>query len=241
MSHPLSPNHTKSTSTMEQLNKNISEFESHIGYSYKNRENAVNALIHSSFANEHPHLKVKSNERLEFMGDALLDFIFSVILYNDHPSASEGFMSRLRAKVVCEASLAKAADELNLGSFLLLGRGEDNSGGRTRSSILADAVEAVIGSIYLDGGMECAHAFVQRILDDAYRKAERGDIFTDYKTKLQEIHQKSGTVQIDYKIMECSGPDGVSVNGKHLGSGTGHSKKEAEQEAAKTALEMNDL
>jgi ribonuclease III len=233
----------------DELRRELDSFEQKISYRYLDREHAFQALVHSSFANENPQLRLASNERLEFMGDALLDFIFSVRLYREHPDCPEGEMSRLRALVVCESSLARVAEAIGLGGYLLLGRGEDHNGGRSRPSILADALEAVFGGIYLDGGMQAADHVVQLLMEDQYRSAREGYADADYKTRLQEELQQGGTVHISYKVVESSGPDHartfhveVMCDGRSLGSGTGKSKKEAEQDAASNALRgMRDI
>ena len=221
------------------------KLEDRIGYQYRNREYALNALIHSSYANEmHPDANHKNNERLEFLGDAVLDFVMGMMLYNNHPDMPEGEMSKIRALIVCETSLAECAQSIGLGDLILLGRGEDVNGGRARASILSDCLEAVIGSIYLDGGMDEAEGFIMGLLGEIYQKAVNGKLFMDYKTMLQESLQKSGDVKIQYKLIEASGPDhakffrmSVYADGKLLGTGCGKSKKEAEQEAARSALE----
>lgn len=227
----------------DALRREFDRFEQDIRYCYRDREHAFQALVHSSYANENPQLHLSSNERLEFMGDALLDFLFSVRLYREHPGCPEGEMSRLRALVVCEASLARAAESIGLGAYLLMGRGEDQNDGRSRPSILADALEAVFGGIYLDGGMEAADQVVRQLMEEQYRNALSGNADADYKTRLQEQLQQRGTVRIAYKVVASSGPDHartfrveVSCEGSSLGSGIGRSKKEAEQDAARTAL-----
>ena len=228
----------------DQVLNTVEVLENRIGYKYRNKQYAINALIHSSYSNEHHKFAAKNNERLEFLGDAILDFVLSLMLYNDKSQLSEGEMSKMRALIVCESSLYDCAKKIGLGELILLGRGEEANGGRTRPSILSDAMEAIIGSIYLDGGMDEAEGFIVNLLGDVYNKAVNGMLFMDYKTALQEELQKSGEVQIQYKIMEASGPDhsktfkiAVYSNGKAIGSGIGKSKKDAEQMAAKAALE----
>jgi len=228
----------------EDLRRDLVRFETEIGDGYGNREHAFQALVHSSYANENTQYGLGSNERLEFMGDALLDFIFSVRLYQEHPGCSEGEMSRLRSLIVCESSLAHVAESLGLGAWLLMGRGEDQNGGRNRPSILADALEAVFGGIFLDGGMQAASEVILRLMEGRYRAALSGDTNADSKTHLQEELQQGGTVRIAYKVVDSSGPDHartfrveVSCDGRSLGTGIGKSKKEAEQDAAKNALE----
>ncbi len=222
----------------------VSELEQKVGYRYRNKQYAINALVHSSYSNEHHSFAAKNNERLEFLGDAILDFVLSLMLYNNNTNFSEGEMSKMRALIVCEASLNICAQKIGLGDMILLGRGEEANGGRTRPSILSDAMEAIIGSIYLDGGMDEAEGFIMSLLGDIYSKAVNGMLFMDYKTALQEELQKSGDAQIQYKLMESMGPDhsktfkiAVHANGKAIGVGVGKSKKDAEQMAAKAALE----
>ena len=229
----------------DSILKTVEILEKNIGYRYKNRQYAINALVHSSYANEHHDFVAKNNERMEFLGDAILDFVLSLILYNNVNQLSEGEMSKMRALIVCESSLCACAKKINLGELILLGRGEEVNGGRTRPSILSDALEAVIGSIYLDGGMDEAEGFIMNLLGEVYDKAVKGRLFMDYKTALQEELQKSGDVQIQYKLMESTGPDhaktfkvSVHAKGKAIGMGTGKSKKDAEQMAAKEALEL---
>jgi ribonuclease-3 len=228
----------------EEILEIIKILESRIGYTYRNKQYAINALVHSSFSNENHGFPAKNNERLEFLGDAILDFILSLMLYNNPKNFSEGEMSKLRALIVCEASLNACARKIGLGELLMLGKGEEANGGRTRPSILSDAMEAVIGSIYLDGGIDEAEGFIMHFLGDIYNKAVEGMLFMDYKTALQEELQKSGDVQIQYKLIESTGPDhaktfkiSVFTNGKAIGTGVGRSKKDAEQMAAKAALE----
>lgn len=224
--------------------KNVEQLENRIGYVFKNKDIAVNALVHSSFSNEYQEYKISSNERLEFLGDAILGFVLGLMLYNNEEEFSEGQMSKIRALIVCEASLNNCAIKLNLGELIFLGRGEEANGGRERASILSDAMEAVIGSIYLDGGMEAAERIIREILTETYEKAVKGLLFMDYKTALQEELQKSGDVRIQYKLIEANGPDhsktfkiSVYANDKAIGTGSGKSKKDAEQMAAKAALE----
>jgi len=228
----------------DMVYEKVKALEERIGYKYKNKNLAINALVHSSFSNENHNFGFPSNERLEFLGDAILDFVLGLMLYNNKSNFSEGQMSKMRALIVCEASLNNCAKKLNLGELILLGKGEEASGGRERPSILSDAVEAIIGSIYLDGGMEEAEKFIRRILTETYEKAVNGILFMDYKTALQEELQKSGDVKIEYKLIDSYGPDhsktfkmSVYADSRHIGTGTGKSKKEAEQMAAKAALD----
>ena len=225
------------------IRQTLGHFQKAIGHTYQNTKYAIEALIHSSWVNENPDAGFASNERLEFMGDALLDFVVAAHLYAHEPVLSEGEMSRLRSLIVCETSLAQVARTMGLGRWLLMGRGEDQNGGRERPSILADAIEAVFGGIYLDAGLACASNIIKTLLAPVIEAALSGEVQKDYKTALQEKLQQSGGVRIVYRVVESTGPDharvfrvAVSCDGKVLGEGTGHSKKEAEQNAAQSAL-----
>ncbi len=214
--------------------------EAKLGYTFQDRRLLENALTHSSYANEN-HSPSGSNERLEFLGDSVLGMVTADFLYRKHPDLPEGELTRKRAALVREESLVEVADRLDLGAYLKLGRGEDHGGGRQRPSIRADAVEAVLAAVFLDGGLEEAKKIIQRfILDKEAEKAAS----QDYKTALQEqIQRESGQV-LNYRLTGESGPDhakvfsvAVELNGKTVGEGRGHSKKEAEQMAAKAAIE----
>ena len=217
--------------------------ESRIGYHFKQPRLLQTALTHSSYANERHSPDVVSYERLEFLGDSILGLTAAEFLYGYEPPLPEGRMTRLRAELVCEASLFKTASALGLGEFMRLGRGEELTGGRKRVSILADMVEAIIAAIYLDGGLDEAKRFVMaHVLSDAQLEAGRGAV--DYKTALQELVQRGGEVSIRYELVGESGPDhnkiftfSVSVDGKTIGEGSGRTKIEAEQMAARRALE----
>jgi ribonuclease-3 len=220
----------------------VKELQNRIGYVFRNEELMENALTHSSYANERGKSRVFSNERLEFLGDSVLGFVTAEYLFEKYPSRPEGEMTRIRAELVCEHSLAATAEELELGAVLLLGKGEEQNGGRRRRSILADAVEALLAAIYLDGGMEPARAFV---LD--YILAAKPTELTDYKTALQERVQAAGGVSPQYRIIDEYGPDHaktfvarVEIDGEPAGEGSGRTKKEAEQSAARAALESMD-
>lgn len=228
----------------EELKLVLEQLEKDLGYSYKNKNNLLLALTHSSYANENKSEKLQSNERLEFLGDAVLNIVISEYIFKNNESLSEGEMTRIRASIVCEASLLRCSEELNVGKYLLLGKGEEITGGRTRVSILSDAFEALIGSIYLDGGFEYAKSFILRKMKDIIDKASEGSNFVDYKTQLQEFVQKNAGSSVNYEIVDEQGPDhnklfvsNVMVSDRILGSGRGRSKKEAEQNAAKAALE----
>ncbi len=217
--------------------------ESRIGYRFRDARLLETAMTHSSYANERHAADVVSYERLEFLGDSILGLTTAEYLYDHTPVLPEGRMTRLRAELVCEASLHKTALALGLGEFMRLGRGEELTGGRERASILADMVEAVIAAIYLDGGMDEAKKFIMRhVLSDAEIGEDHPS--ADYKTALQEFVQRRGEVQIRYELVGESGPDhnksftfSVSVDGKTVGEGSGRTKKEAEQMAACRALE----
>ncbi|HOQ37341.1 MAG TPA: ribonuclease III [Acetivibrio sp.] len=229
---------------LKALSDKIDEFEKIIDYNFKDKKKLVLALTHSSYANECKNEKLASNERLEFLGDAVLEMVVSEHIYLNSTYYSEGEMTKFRANVVCERSLEKCAKSISIGNYLLLGKGEENSGGRKRTSILSDAVEALIGAIYLDGGFESAKAFILNQLGELINKSINGSIFTDYKTQLQEYIQKTSDHTISYEIIEEIGPDHskmfvsqVKIDEKTLGIGKGRSKKEAEQMAAKAYLE----
>lgn len=201
------------------------------------------ALTHTSYANESKNSGVVHNERLEFLGDAVLDLIISDYLFRRFPNLFEGELTKARAIIVCEHTLSCRAAALGLGEYLLLGKGEAISGGRERISILADSFEAIIGAIYVDQGFHQASQFVLKQLHDDILLAERGESVQDYKTLLQEVVQKSNDSKIAYEVTKESGPDhdktfevAVIINSNRLGCGTGRSKKEAEQQAAKKAL-----
>lgn len=226
-------------SDLERVNR----LEKSIGYVYRDKGKAFQAIVHSSYAYEHRRDGITSNERLEFLGDSVLNFLITKKLFKEVSDMPEGEMSKLRASVVSEASLSECAKEMNIGDVLLLGKGEEIMGGRKRPSILADAMEAIIGSVYLDGGLEAADEFVSRFLKENYKKAINGTLFCDYKTKLQEEVQKSSNSSIKYTVISETGPDhdkvftvAVFVNGEQMGQGSGKTKKEAEQKAAGDAL-----
>ncbi len=211
-------------------------------YHFKNKQLIDTALTHSSYSNEAKNT-IPNNERLEFLGDSVLSVVVSDYLYNTL-SLAEGDLTKLRASIVCEGSLANFAREINLGQYIKLGKGEENNGGSDRPSILADAFEAVIGAIYLDGGLEKARGFITPFFKDAAKAGEAID-FRDYKTQLQEIIQKNPEERVNYVLVDESGPDHkksftveLRLNSNVIGKGTGRSKKIAEQMAAKQALEL---
>jgi len=230
----------------DELLKSIEELENRIQYKFKDKNNLILALTHSSYANEYKNEKLISNERLEFLGDSVLSVIVSENIYRNYGHLSEGEMTKFRANVVCEASLEHCALNLNIGKYLLLGKGEELTGGRTRTSILSDAMEALIGAIYIDGGLECAREFVLRQMKKFIVDSINGEIFMDYKTQLQEMIQKHNDQKVSYEIIEEKGPDHnkifvsqVKLDDKVIGIGEGRTKKEAEQMAAKNFLEKN--
>ena len=223
---------------------NIKEFEKTIDYKFKNKKLLERALTHSSY-NREKNTRHQDNERLEFLGDAFFDAIISAELFKKMEDSTEGRLTKTRALIVCEDSLAGVARKIGVGRYLLMGHGEEQTGGREKPSILADAMEAVIGAIYLDGGYKAARDFVLRKFDDIINEAVEGRLFSDYKSEIQEVLQKSGhNKPIVYEIDREEGPDHdktffvhLSYNGRILGKGKGKSKKEAEQSAAKTALD----
>ena len=228
------------------IRESIRAFEEKIGYEFKNKTYIQTALTHSSFANEHKEFNY--NERLEFLGDSVLGLVVSDYLFRARNDLPEGKLTRLRANVVCKESLSVVARKINLGDHLFLGKGEKTSGGSDRDSILADATEAVIAAIYLDGGFDQAKDFILSNLRDTIAKNIDGNIFRDYKTILQEIIQGNNG-KISYKLVGESGPDHnkefemqVKCGQDTIGIGKGKNKKEAEKEAARDALvKMGEL
>ena len=214
------------------------EFEKRIGYSFKAPE-LVTALTHSSYSNEIRLKKQECNERLEFLGDAVLELISSEQIFRNHPDQPEGDLTRIRASYVCEPTLALCAREICLGDYLQLGRGEDRTGGRERDSILSDAMEATIGAVYMDGGFESAQRYVEEFI---LKDIEKKSLFYDSKTYLQEIVQRD-LKKLEYVLLKEEGPDhnksfevGVLSDGKQLTTAVGRTKKKAEQAAAYDAI-----
>ncbi len=223
--------------------ENILKFEDNIRYCFRDKNLLINALSHSSYANENKNPK-GSNERLEFLGDSVLSIVVSDYLYKNLDSVAEGDLTKLRASLVCEKSLHVFAKQIDLGKFILLGKGEENTGGRQRPSILADAFEAVIAAIYLDGGMEAARTHILRFIPQNIKNNSKM-AFGDFKTVLQEIVQQNPEEKVEYVLIGEEGPDHnkrfvveVKLNSQVIGSGKGRSKKDAEQLAAKEALEL---
>ena len=221
----------------------MQELEKKLNYTFRNPELLHEALSHSSYANEHRSAGRHSNERLEFLGDSVLGFVTAEFLFVQHPDLPEGDLTRIRAALVCEQSLYEVARKLDLGAYLKLGRGEEAGGGRQRTSILADATEAVFAAVYLDGGISAASALIHRVLLDAEKEEAVEERRRDYKTALQELVQRQADQVLSYRMIGEEGPDHdktfraqVLLNDQPVGTGSGHSKKEAEQSAAKDAL-----
>lgn len=219
----------------------IKDLETAIGYRFHNISLLQNALTHSSYANERWHNSLLSNERLEFLGDSILGMLVAEFLYRNFPNRPEGELTRMRADMVCEGTLASVANTIGLGKHLLLGHGEERLGGRTRDSILADAMESVIAACFLDGGMEAAEQLIRRFILTEVPLTRFHNV--DFKTQLQELVQQKKNQILTYTLTDQSGPDHdktftveVSLNGNTVGVGTGTSKKRAEQEAARAAI-----
>lgn len=217
--------------------------EENLRYEFKNKKLLINALTHSSYANE-ARDGVSSNERLEFLGDSVLSIVVSEYIYKEFNNLPEGELTKLRASLVCEKSLCQFSRELDLGKYLRLGKGEDKGGGRERDSILADAFEAVLAAMYLDGGFNVAKNHVMRFIKNELKHTD-DEVFKDYKTALQEIIQKNPEESVTYILTKESGPDHdkvfeveVRLNSNTIGKGMGKNKKQAEQSAAKEALRL---
>lgn len=222
------------------MNTNIEELESIIEYSFNNKELLVNALTHTSYVNENPSKDVFDNERLEYLGDAVLEVVSSKFIYQSYPDMNEGEMTKFRASLVCEPTLANDARDVKLPNFLYLGKGEESSGGRNRDSIISDAFEALIAAIFLDGGYEKAEEFIMKF---AMNDIEHKRLFNDSKSILQERVEKTKRGELEYKIIDEQGPDhdktftvAAIIDGKTVGTGVGPNKKAAEQKAAFNAL-----
>lgn len=219
----------------------MKSLESEIHYTFRDKALLNHAMVHSSYLNEHALNKADCNERLEFLGDAILESVSSIYLYHRFPDMMEGDLSKFRASLVCEKALAAAAEKISLGSHLILGNGMERSGGRQSESILSDAFEALIAAIYLDGGFENAKAFIDRfVLSDV---SDRRSVL-DAKSELQEILQEKDLSAV-YELLCVSGPEheklftvGVRISGELYGQGSGRSKKEAQQQAASETIKM---
>lgn len=221
----------------------MTDFEKKIGYEFKDKELLKRALTHSSYANEKG--TGLDNERLEFLGDSVLGFITAEYLFEHYKNKQEGELTKKRAYAVCEKTLFGYAEKIGLGDMILLGKGEEHTGGRQRPSIVSDAFEAVIAAIYIDGGIEEAKKFVLPFIEIA---TETKPVFKDYKSVLQEILQQNPTEKFEYVVVDESGPDHnkefvveIHMNSNVIGRGKGSSKKKAEQQAAKSALELMGL
>ncbi|HJV32185.1 MAG TPA: ribonuclease III, partial [Bacillales bacterium] len=218
------------------------DFQQSIGIKFENEKLLMQAFTHSSYVNEHRRKSYEDNERLEFLGDAVLELTVSQFLFKKYPLMSEGELTKLRAAIVCEPSLVSFAHELSFGKFILLGKGEEMTGGRERPALLADVFEAFIGALYLDRGIEKVLEFLE---NEVFPKINAGAFshVMDFKSQLQELVQRDGTGIIEYRVLQEKGPAHnrefislVSLNDQELGIGTGKSKKEAEQRAAQMAL-----
>ena len=219
----------------------IKDLEAAIGYRFHNITLLQNALTHSSYANERWHNSLLSNERLEFLGDSILGMLVAEYLYRTFPDRPEGELTRMRADMVCEKTLANVANRIHLGDHLLLGHGEEQGGGRSRDSILADAVESVIAASFLDGGLDAALKFIKTFILVEVPVTQLHNV--DYKTRLQELVQQKKNQVLTYCLLGETGPDhdkefavSVSLNGETVGKGSGRSKKRAEQDAARAAM-----
>lgn len=218
------------------------QFQEQIGIFFRNEKLLMQAFTHSSYVNEHRKRLHEDNERLEFLGDAVLELTVSQYLFEQFPQMSEGELTKLRAAIVCEPSLVTFAHALSFGDLVLLGKGEELTGGRMRPSLLADVFEAFIGALYLDQGMEAVVQFLEKTIFPKIREGAFSHVM-DYKSQLQELVQRDGSGVLEYKILQERGPahnkefvSRVSLNGEELGIGVGRSKKEAEQRAAQMAL-----
>ena len=220
----------------------LTKLEQGLGYTFRNKALLENALTHSSYANENRERHLPDNERLEFLGDSILGFVVAEYLYRNFPDKPEGELTRIRADLVCERNLAEAAATIELGSYLLLGHGEEQGGGRKRDSIVSDAMESVIAASFMDGGFAATKEIIDRLILSNIPKGRPRNF--DYKTAFQELVQRKKDQQIHYELTGESGPDHdkhfeveVLLNGKAVGHGVGSSKKRAEQAAAEAAIE----
>lgn len=230
-------------SVLDRWLNQCADLQARIGYQFDHEAVLMEAMTHSSYANEWRHKKLMDNERLEFLGDSILGLIVSHYIFDKYRHLPEGELTKIRANVVCESSLALKARRIQIGKHLLLGKGEEASGGRDRDSILADSLESLIAAIYLDGGYRRARDFVINNFEDLIDMAVNGNLMSDYKTKLQEILQSNHQEKIEYIVVNEEGPDHnktffveVKLGERVMGAGEGKNKKEAEQSAAKKAL-----
>ncbi|TYR82691.1 ribonuclease III [Priestia megaterium] len=225
-----------------QFKQNFKEFQQEINVHFSNEALLFQAFTHSSYVNEHRRRPHEDNERLEFLGDAVLELTVSQFLFKKYPTMSEGELTKLRAAIVCEPSLVTFANELEFGKLVLLGKGEEMTGGRTRPALLADVFEAFIGALYLDQGIDTVNEFLTKVVFPKINEGAFSHVM-DFKSQLQEIIQRDGVGQLEYKVLQEKGPahnrefmSRVSLNGEELGIGIGRSKKEAEQKAAQEAI-----
>jgi ribonuclease-3 len=228
--------------TVTRTDGKFTSFQERIGYSFTNTKLLKQAFTHSSYVNEHRKKPYEDNERLEFLGDAVLELTVSQFLYNKYPLMSEGELTKLRAAIVCEPSLVTFANDLNFGDVVMLGKGEEMTGGRMRPALLADVFEAFIGALFLDKGLDTVIGFLEKVV---FPKVDAGAFshVMDFKSQLQEFVQKDGAGMLEYVVLHERGPahnrefvSRVTLNGLELGEGAGRSKKEAEQHAAQIAL-----
>lgn len=217
-------------------------FQNKLNIQFENEKLLIQAFTHSSYVNEHRKRPYEDNERLEFLGDAVLELTISQYLFQKYPTMSEGELTKMRAAIVCEPSLVRFANEMNFGELVLLGKGEEMTGGRERPALLADVFEAFIGALYLEQGLPAVCGFLEKVVFPKINKGEFSHVM-DYKSQLQELIQRDGSGNIEYKILQEKGPahnrefvSRVTLNGQELGMGAGRSKKEAEQQAAQEAL-----
>lgn len=232
----------KNSAISEHAKKKFEELQKNLKISFHNKNLLYNAFTHSSYVNEHRRKGFEDNERLEFLGDAVLELTVSKFLFLMFPKMTEGELTKLRAAIVCEPSLVTFANELSFGHYVLLGKGEELTGGRERPALLADCFEAFIGALYLDQGLETVVAFLEKVV---FPKVELGTFshVVDFKSQLQEMIQQANSGVLTYEIIKEQGPahnrmfiSRVTLNGETLGEGNGKSKKEAEQKAAQTAM-----
>ncbi len=226
-----------------EIKTQFEKLQDKIGIKFSDESLLIQAFTHSSYVNEHRDKPHRDNERLEFLGDAVLEVTISHFLYKQYPEMSEGELTKLRAAIVCEPSLVSFANALSFSDYVLLGKGEEMTGGRTRPSLLADVFEAFIGALYLDQGFDAVFAFMEKHVFPKIKNGAFSHVM-DYKSMLQELVQRDGSGEIEYKILQERGPahnrefvSQVILKGKELGVGMGKSKKEAEQKAAQRALE----
>ncbi len=225
------------------MSKNLAELEQTIGYTFKNRSLLTKALTHRSFLNESGDKSCESNERMEFLGDAVLETAISTYLYKNYPHIDEGKMSKIRSIVVCEEGLFDFATDIGLGKYLIISRGEDLNGGRKKPSILSDAAEAVIAAVYLDSDFNTAFDFILSHLEKYIKAATKNEGNSDFKSRLQEYASSHGD-DVQYMVIDESGPEHDKIftvsliyNGKKAVTASGHGKKKAEQQAAKLMLQ----